>query len=172
VQLAPTGANLRTTASHFIPLWTYPTPKLLRVKRNLGVFAARVIRNDPIQFLVGDEFSSPNNLGLLGRFGCGDFRKKPVRRHEPAVGSQTFGSRHHCRARSSSSIRSTFEYRKRALEKIFQTEKRPAVVALSVSGPWPDDTCLGVACHASEPSLVFASGICQAKIQRRRRDKA
>src|ERR1035438_1661045 len=98
VQLAPTRANLYTTTSHFVPLWTYPTPKPLHVKRNLGFFATRPIRNDPIQSLVGDEVSRPNNLGLLGRFGCGDFRTKQVSRQEPAVGSRTFGSRRHCRA--------------------------------------------------------------------------
>ena len=90
-QLAPTRANLYTTTSHFVPLWTYPTPKLLHVKRNLGFFATRPIRTDPTQFLVGAGFSSPNNLGLLGRFRCGDFRTKPVRGQEPAVASRKSG---------------------------------------------------------------------------------
>ncbi len=91
-------ATACTTWFHFRPLWTYPTPKPLRVKRKLKIFAAVVPRLGSPQFLVVTEWYRPKELGLLRGFRSGGLRTKQVVRHEPAVGSRTV-DRRACAAR-------------------------------------------------------------------------
>jgi hypothetical protein len=64
----PKRLKLCSTASHFVPLRTYPTPKPLPVKRNLKNFVVNLRQSELPQGMVDFEPDRPNKKRLLRRF--------------------------------------------------------------------------------------------------------